>query len=306
MMAAVVAAIFLSVNISLAVQPSSPPVGLSPEEVLGFAHHLFSQQDYLRAIGEYHRFLSLYPDHPEGMIASLRIVQCNFRTRQWEEVLEAVQAFNGNYPRSPMRWQARFLAVQALLELGRREEARQQLQAIIREHPGHSNVDKAWYLTGLSYARERCWLEAEASFGKIGSGSPIYGAAEEVRHILSQVSQVKRKDPMAAGFLAAIIPGAGHLYSERPRDAALAFILTGAFALATVEAFREDHEELGVMLGMITLVFYAGNIFSAVNVAHKFNDREDKRLRERLAPYEQVGIGSRQSPALGLAFKFYF
>ena len=90
------------------------------------------------------------------------------------------------------------------------------------------------------------------------------------------------------------------------RDAALAFAFTGAFAWATVEAFNRDHDELGVALGLVTLAFYAGNIFSAVNVAHKFNDREERRLKERIAPYERVGSIGQRPASLSLALKFFF
>ena len=108
-----------------------------------------------------------------------------------------------------------------------------------------------------------------------------------------------------AGVLA-LFPGAGHLYCGRPRDAALAFLFTGAFAWATVEAFEQNHEELGIALGLVTLAFYAGSIFSAVNVAHKFNDREERRLRERLAPYERAGFARRQPASVSFALKFFF
>ena len=127
-----------------------------------------------------------------------------------------------------------------------------------------------------------------------------------MRQILAEASKSKRKDPVLAGILAAIVPGAGHLYCERPKDATLAFLFTGAFAWATAEAFEEDNEELGVGLGLIALAFYGGNIFSAVNVAHKFNDRQQRRLQRSLAPYQQMGLKRHQPPTVRLALKFFF
>jgi hypothetical protein len=83
-------------------------------------------------------------------------------------------------------------------------------------------------------------------------------------------------------------------------------VFTGAFAWATVEAFNQDHDELGIALGVVTLALYAGNILSAVNVAHKFNDRENRRLEELLAPYERLGSVGQQIPSASLALKFFF
>ena len=281
------------------------PIDLTAEQVLQFADHLFSKKEYYRALGEYQRFLSLYPDHLEAPTAALRVAQCYYGGKHWHEALEATDAFLRDHPFSPLRWQARFLRAQVLMELERNEEARQEYLAIINAQPGRPLVAEAWYRIGLSYALEHRWLEADEALRQIGNESLIYGEAEAVRQIMDEASKTKRKDPTLAGFLA-IIPGAGHLYSGRPRDAALAFIFTGAFTWATVEAFDNNHDALGLALGLISLAFYAGNIFSAVNVAHKYNDREDRRLRERLAPYERRGFNAQQPASATLALKFFF
>ena len=286
-------------------QPPETTIELSAEQILQFAHHLFSQQDYFRALGEYQRFLSLYPDNPEAPTAALHVVQCYSRGKHWPEALEAADGFLRDYARSPLRLQVRFLKARSLTELDRGEEARAQYDEIIKARPGQALVVETWYRIGLSYVREHRWLEADEALRQIGSGSLLYGEAEAVRQILAEASKRKRKDPTLAGVLA-LVPGAGHLYCGRPRDAALAFVFTGAFAWATVEAFNRDHDELGIALGLVTVAFYAGNIFSAVNVAHKFNDREERRLKERIAPYERVGSIRQRPGSLSLALKFFF
>ncbi len=79
------------------------------------------------------------------------------------------------------------------------------------------------------------------------------------------------KSPWMAGLLAAILPGAGHLYSGRTRDAALVFSVNGAFVAATLEAIQKDNHALAGGLAMAELLWYSGNIFSAVGSAHKYN-----------------------------------
>jgi hypothetical protein len=59
---------------------------------------------------------------------------------------------------------------------------------------------------------------------------------------------IKRKNPTTAGLLS-IIPGAGHLYCERKRDALISFFLNGAMIYAAYEAFDHDLDVLG---GIIT------------------------------------------------------
>ncbi|MFP3870585.1 MAG: tetratricopeptide repeat protein, partial [Syntrophobacteria bacterium] len=280
--------------------------GACAEEVLQFAHHLFSRHEYFRAITEYQRFLFLYPENPEGATAALRIAQCYFRGRRWDQVVEVVDSFFRDYEQSPLKWEARLLKGRALIHLGCGEKGREEFQAVIKARPGSSLEAEAWYGIGLSYGREGRWLEADQALRQIGTESRFYGTAAQVQQILKEASKRRRKDPALAGLLAAIVPGAGHLYCKRPADAAVAFGFTGAFAGATVEAFSQDHEELAIGLAVVTLAFYGGNIFSAVNVAHKFNDREKRRLDESLAPFEDIGLGRKRAPSVSLAVQVFF
>ncbi|UCG13429.1 MAG: tetratricopeptide repeat protein [Deltaproteobacteria bacterium] len=296
----------LALGSSTYAQPNEPLVGVSAEQSLQFAEHLYSLEEYFRAIGEYKRFLFHYPDHPQAPTAAFRIVQCYFHGKRWEQAIEAADTFARDYPQSPLTWKASLLRARALAELNRGEEARKEFLTIIMAEPNQPIVAEAWYYMGLSYARESRWLEADESFRQIVGPSRIYSAAQEVRRILTDAEKMKRKDPVVAGIMAAVIPGSGHLYCGRSRDAALAFLLTGGFVVATVEAFNNDNDGLGIGLGLATLAIYAGNIFSAVNVAHKFNDREERRIRERLAPYGQISSKPTRRRSAAVAFRVFF
>ena len=302
--------IILTVNLNLAIsaqaQGTKSSVDFHAEEVLEFANYLFSQQEYFRAIGEYERFLFLYPDNLQTPKAAFRIVQCYFRGKRWQQAVEAADSFLRGYPMSSLKWETRFLKARSFGEMGRGEKAREVYLSIIADRPGGPLESEAWYRIGLSYAKDGRWLEADDALRQVGSGDPLYGAAKEVQKIVAEESQVKPKNPALAGCLGAILPGAGHFYCERPRDGTIALVFTGAFAFATYEAFKEDHEGVGVGLAVVTAAFYGGNVYSAVNVAHKYNDREERRLQERLVPYEQESLNQQRPPALSLSLRFSF
>ena len=278
----------------------------SAETALRFADYLYAQEEYYRAIGEYKRYLFLAPDGAEAPSASLRIAECYARGKRWSEALDAVEEFLRGYGASPLQVRGRLLRARVLMELGRGEEARKELQGLLETKPDESVAAEIWYLTALTLARESRWLEADEALRQVGSQSRFFSGAEGMRQVLAEASSATRKSPLLAGVLAATIPGAGHLYCERPGDAALAFVVTGAFAWATVEAFQQDHEGLGIGLGLVTVAFYGGNIFSAVNVAYKYNDREDRRLRLRLSPYERLSLEVDPGPAPSVRLTFSF
>ena len=303
---AIIFSLILAVGVTAEAQWSQSPVDLPAEQVLEFADYLFSQQEYFRAIGEYERFIFLYPDNFQAPNAALRIVQCYFRGKRWQQAVEAADSFLRRYPKSSLQWEARFLKARSFGEMERGEKAREEYRAIIADGPGRPLEVEAWYLIGLSYAKEGRWLEADEALKQVESGDSLYGAAKEVLEIMAEESRAKRKDPAFAGFLAAILPGAGHFYCERPRDGTLALVFTGAFAYATYEAFNQGHEGVGVGLAVVTAAFYGGNIYSAVNVAHKYNDREERRQQERLAPYERENFTRPRPPALSLSLRLSF
>ena len=303
---AIIFTLISAMGINAEAQWTQAPVDLPAEQALEFADYLFSQQEYFRAIGEYERFIFLYPDNFQAPNAALRIVQCYFRGKRWQQVVEATDSFLRRYPESALQWEARFLKARSFGEMERGEKARDEYRAIIADGPGRSLEAEAWYLIGLSYAKEGRWLEADEALRQVESGDSLYGAAKEVQQIMAEESGAKRKDPALAGFLAAILPGAGHFYCERPRDGTLVLVFTGAFACATYEAFNQGHEGVGVGLAVVTAAFYGGNIYSAVNVAHKYNDREERRQQERLAPYERENFSRPRLPALSLSLRLSF
>ena len=276
------------------------------ETTLRFANHLYSQEEYYRAIGEYKRYLFLAPEGGEAPFASLRIAECYAHGKRWSEALGALEEFMRAYGSSSLAVQARMLKARVLIELGKGEEAREELRRLLETQPGEAATAEIWYLTAISLARESRWLEADEALRQIGSQSGRFVAAQGMRQVLAEAPAAKRKDPAVAGLLAAVVPGAGHLYCERPGDGAIAFVFTGAFAWATVEAFQQDHKALGIGLGFIALSFYGGDIFSAVNVAHKYNDREERRLRLRLAPYEELSLEVDPGPAPSLRLTLSF
>ena len=303
---AIVFTLILALTMSAEAQKTSSPLDLPVEQILDFADYLFSQQEYFRAIGEYERFLFLYPNDLQAPNAALKIVRCYFRGNRWQRAVEAADSFLREYPKSSLKWEARFLKARSFGEMGKGEKAREEYRSIIADLPGRPLESEAWYLIGLSYAKEGRWLEADEALRQVGSGDSRYWSALEVQKIVAEESQTHGKDPTLAGFLAAILPGAGHFYCERPRDGTIALVFTGAFAYATYEAFNQGHDGVGVALAVVTAAFYGGNIYSAVNVAHKYNDREERRQQQRLAPYELESLNQSRAPTLSLSLKFSF
>jgi TolA-binding protein/TM2 domain-containing membrane protein YozV len=246
-----------------------------------FAERLFEESDYFRAITEYKRFIFLYPDNRLCEKCSFRICESYYGARRWENTIAALEQFITQYHRSSMLNDAFYLKGMAEKNLKSYDDALSSFQHIIDS--GQALLrDKAYFQSALIFVDLENWRRAREYFSNISQESTLYPSAWIFSTGLENVEGVPRKSPALAGTLAAIIPGAGHLYTERPRDALVAFLLNSAFIWAAVELFEDDKYVAGGIVTFFELGWYTGNIYSAVGSAHKYNRRAKNNFIQNL------------------------
>ncbi len=252
------------------------------DRLFGFADSLFEEEDYYRAIGEYKRFIFLYPSE-EGAFsgkASFRIVESYFKAKRWPEVIAACNQFTASFPQSSFFLEVLYLKGQAEKQNKQYDDALITFDLIIAaKKPNYS--DRALYQKALVALEMGNWQGAREIFLQMPEESPLFTAASSFAAGLAQKEQLPKKSPGMAGALAAILPGAGHLYAERPQDAVAAFLLNGAFILGALELFHHENYVAGGVFAFFELGWYGGNIYSAVNSAHKYNrDKDEEFFRD--------------------------
>ena len=91
----------------------------------------------------------------------------------------------------------------------------------------------------------------------------------------------KKKSPLFAGILSAIVPGLGRVYTGEYGDAAASFLLSGIFGYLAYSNFRDGYMQRGFIFGLITAFFQGGNIYGSVVSASLYNQNEiEKREKE--------------------------
>ena len=96
------------------------------------------------------------------------------------------------------------------------------------------------------------------------------------------------------------MPGAGQLYAGRTKDAVIALVVNGLFIAGAWESYQRENYVASAVLVLFEMGWYSGNIYSAVNSAHRFNDarRADairdlrKRLWVRAVPLRDGALAS--------------
>lgn len=241
----------------------SPPPPASAAGILSFADDLLSGGDGFRAATEYLRLLHHYPESPEAAPALTGLGKAYAQAGRWDD---AVNVFGQLLARRPGP-ESRLLLGSALYKGGHYGRAATVLLA--------PEGGEAGATLGTLAALRAGMLESLPA-----------GARKE---IAEAYGTLPRKSPGLAGTLSALLPGAGHLYCDRPRDALVSFLLNGAFILGTFEAAKRSEWAVAGILGAFELGWYTGNIVSSVNAAHKWNRREESRFFER---YESSSLPS--------------
>lgn len=259
------------------------------DKLFGFAETLFAGGDYYRAITEYKRFNYLYPVDILVEKANFRIGECYFKAGRRVEAIDSLNAFIRQYPAGALRSDALYLKGKAESEQKRYTDALKTFNELIRTG-GAAYRDMALYEEALVLLAQREWKSAREIFASLSQGSPLYPSAVIYSDGLGHMDGLSRKSPALAGTLAAVLPGAGHIYAERPRDALVSFLLNGSFIWAAVELFGNNNHVAGGIVAFFGLGWYSGNIYSAVSSVHKYNKRIEDEYLEGLKDKSGISL----------------
>jgi tetratricopeptide (TPR) repeat protein len=258
---------------------------------MDLADHFFQEGDYYRAITEYKRFLFFFPQNRQCEEAEWKISRSYFHGIRWDEAISASERLINHFPSTQYKAEALLLIGLCFKEKKEYNRARFFFGKVKEEAADTPNADEARWQTAATYLKEEKWKEASASLREINKNNKLFLKSEYFAQGLDRIHEIPRKSPTTAGVLAAILPGSGHLYCERYRDAAIAFLLNGVFIWAMVESFQRENYVVGGILTFFELGWYSGNIYSAISSAHKFNKRKQEEYLNQLEKGERFSLG---------------
>jgi tetratricopeptide (TPR) repeat protein len=236
-----------------------------------FAEQLMREGEYFRAMTEYRRFLFVYPDDPRRAMAHFRIGVALYRGQSYDAALTIFREVAEQYPDTSYGKQAWLWQGESLMRQAQYSAAEQIYADIAHRFPFEEVGQFANYQRAWTMVYRRRWQEAAAQFQQVVPESTLYRTAQLLAEEVSDGEQLSRKSPVVAGLLSGLLPGSGQLYNGRPGDALLALLLNGVFVVGIIEAVQQDAPAIAGVLGFFEAGWYVGNIYSAVNGAHKHN-----------------------------------
>jgi tetratricopeptide (TPR) repeat protein len=300
---------WLAILIILLLRPSFS----YPEEVIvrsqaqfDYGRACIAEGQYEKAVYELQRFIHLFPQDPLIPNAHFLIGTCHLKMQRFDEARQAFQGILDSAADEEIKGRALLLIGESYSIQGVFDEAGHCLTQVIQQYPHVELKNVALYRLGWTEMRGGRWREASGYFKQVEEDSPLYAGARQLAEQSLLGEDLPRKNPRCAGGLAALVPGLGHAYVSRYRDAAVAFIVNGLFIWAAAESFQEDHEVLGGILTAFELGWYTGNIYSAVNCAHKHNRKVEDDFRKGLTDQFDLQIFGADRGRVGVALTFRF
>ena len=284
----------------------SSQIILTSEEQFQFARQYLEKGEYLRAAWEFDRFIHFFPADEGVPKAQYLMGLCYLKGKKYESARKVLEEVYKAHSSTPLGGKALFLIGETYFLQGVSAEAERYFRQVAENYPMQELKNAAFYRLGWNRMGEDRWDEASEAFKMVEEKSPLYDTSQELSLKSLKGETLPHKDPTAAGILAATVPGLGHAYTERYRDGMVAFLLNGLFIWAAVESFDQDHDVLGGILTFLEVGWYTGNIYSAVNGAHKYNRKIKDEYRKSLPDKLDLNLFTTRKGHIGLAFKFDF
>lgn len=282
---ALIAMLIVWMVANTAAPPTCMAITIDAQQQLGFADHLFQNQQYHRAAEEYQRFAYFFKDHPQQRFALYKSGESFLLAGDGAKALDRFKTLTYPSTQDAFTIDADFMMVECYINLGAPTQAVLHLHNIIIQTDDINIKDRAYHRLGWLHIHYTDWLAAQKALSHISPVNRSHFRSDEVNALLDNTAQIPRKSPALAGTLS-IIPGAGQLYCHRYEDAFIAFLVNVGLGWAASDAFHQDQPALGGLLAFVGLGFYAGNIYGAISDAHKYNRNQKNIYLEQLKQYQ--------------------
>ena len=292
-----------------AILPSAPvdSTSFTADQIIAFAEQLMREGEYFRAITEYRRFLFSYPDEPRRVMIHFRLGLALYRGESYAEALQTFREVIQLYPHTTYGKQAWLWQGESLARQGQYTAAEQLYAEVTVRFPYDTVGQQARYQRGWMLLYRRQWRDAAAQFQQVAPESLLYQSAQSLAQEALAGERLPTKSPVLAGMLSGLVPGSGQFYNGRLGDALLAFFLNGLFIAGIVEAVHSNAPAVAGILSFFEVGWYTGNIYGAINGAHKHNRYATETFLRNLDNRFRLVLPEAHAPQmLGVRFSLGF
>jgi len=244
-----------------------------------FADYLYKTGQYDLAAEEYERIVFLEPDNLQNKYL---LISSYHKAREYKQALKRFNYFfENNLAGMPADFAEEYVK---LLLLTRQDSL--AINYLNQNFSLNTELKNNLHLTALLLQKK--W---DDSF-RFARSYPVTNEKMNAQlHLLAfEAKQIKYKSPALAGFMSAIVPGTGKIYTKYWKDGIIAMIFVGVNAWQAYRGFNRYGKKsaYGWIFAGLTASFYLGNIYGSVKSAKKYNKKKDNEFY-RKALYITLG-----------------
>jgi len=262
-----------------------------PGRIREFADHLFSDGDYLRAAGEYQRYLVMLPSGESDRSPARRdsvILRVGLCYQLGGDAHLAARHYRGLLDPAAGS-QLRCLALPALItsywDQGLPRAAVAEINSLENEAADLHRACSGRLLRGSSHLLDGAWAEARADMAwePVGPDNPWSPVLPDLRRIAEDGIASPRKSAVFAGLMSAVVPGSGRIYAGRTGDGILSLLTVLLTGWQAAGGFMDDgsRSTRGWIYGAVCMGFHTGNVYGSAQAAQIYNREVDNRLKYR-------------------------
>ncbi|MBI1929301.1 tetratricopeptide repeat protein [Candidatus Poribacteria bacterium] len=252
-----------------------------PINVLKFADALYGDGDYLRAAGEYQRYLFYKPQDADHILYRIAV---SYRLGgRAGRALQFLEKILGEYPQSDFTSLARYEIGYSYFLMRAYDQSLRFLnetQDLIRDE---NYRWKSRQLIGLNYLMLKRWEDAGRLFNQFDLETVPLDLQETVplyRKYAQAGKRLPSKSPILAGLFSAIVPGTGKLYARQTGDALFTVLVLALTGWQAYDGFHRNGtaSTKGWVFGTLSGFFYLGNVYGSVVAAQVHNRRVEEEF----------------------------
>lgn len=232
-----------------------------------FADELTNNSEYYRAITEYYRINSYFPENPDFLNNLCNIARCYNNA---EHKIEAIQVYKKILDIDKTNWYAVYNTAKAYHDISYFYESNTHILSH-KDNFQDEKRDSLFMGLAVNWIYLGFFSKADSILNFINTDNLLKERANRYINYIHQETPIKFKRKSAAVFLS-IIPGGGYFYTQRIQTGFSAFIVNLLFGYATYESFRKNQNGLGIATSLFSVSFYLGSLYGSIQAVGNYNN----------------------------------
>lgn len=251
-----------------------------PENILRFAEHLYQEGDYLRAAGEFERYLYCFDSFPEDADSVIfKIGICYKKSKEYLRSITFFKKIIDLFPQSLHFSDSCYQIAHVYFLMGRNGESIKASDTYFPLIKSDEKRRKLKQLNSLNFIYQRKWDEAMGLLDSLKNEFRQDFLSFLLGEAAKKGKNLPRKNKLLAGLMSAVIPGTGKIYTCRTQDGLVSLLTVAMTGYLSYEGFRREgmNSTRGWVYGTIGAFLYLGNIYGSVVAVNIYNRELESR-----------------------------